>query len=80
MPTAQPGTSRARVRLRADANAVVVTIPRPLLIYLGWIVGEDVIVELLEDNSVRVRRFTAADLPPTGSPRLLYDYSDRGSK
>lgn len=65
---------RARVKLRLDGSAVVCTIPRPILIYLGWLPGEEVIIELTEKQTLHIRPFTAEDIPPRGAPRLMYDF------
>lgn len=67
---------RARIKLRLDGTSTVITVPRPILIHMGWLPGEELIVELLEDNTLHARRFTAADIPPVGGPRMLYDFVD----
>lgn len=41
--------------LYRHGNATAVTIPRYLLFELGWLPGEHVVLELLEDQSVLVR-------------------------
>lgn len=76
MPTLMPGTSRAVVALRMDGSSTVVTIPRQILTYLGWLPGDDTVIELLEDNTLRVRPFTKDDVPDRRAPRLLYNYSE----
>lgn len=71
---------RARMKLRLDGNTTVVSVPRPILVHLGWLPGEEVIVELTEQNTLHVRRFTAADIPPHGGPRMLYDFVEPGKR
>lgn len=46
-----------------------------MLITLGWLPGESIILELLEDQSVRLRRPTDRDFAPQGAPRMLFDSS-----
>lgn len=64
---------RAIQKLVRHGNSTHVAIPRPLLINLGWLPGEFVILELLEDGSVRLRRPQAEDLAPVRVPRLQTD-------
>jgi antitoxin component of MazEF toxin-antitoxin module len=45
-------------------NATHFTIPRAALLWLGWLPGEQVIFEVLEDKSVRVRKPTPDDFAP----------------
>lgn len=47
---------RALQKLVRNGNSTQFTIPRALLIELGWLPGESVIVELLEDGALRLRR------------------------
>lgn len=63
---------RALQKLCRNGNATSVTIPRAMLYHLGWLPGESVILELLEDLSVRVRRPSDRDFLIT-SPRLMPD-------
>lgn len=71
---------RARIKLRLDGNATVITVPRPILIHLGWLPGQELVVELTEQNTLHVRPFTASDIPPIGAPRMLYDYVEPGKR
>ena len=43
-------------KLTRNGNATAVTIPRAVLHYLGLTCGEWLIVEVLEDRSIRLRR------------------------
>jgi antitoxin component of MazEF toxin-antitoxin module len=54
---------RALQKLIRNGTSTQVTIARPLLIQLGWLSGETVIVELMEDESIRVRRPNSSDFP-----------------
>lgn len=64
---------RAMQKLVKHGNATAVSIPRALLIHLGWFCGEWIILELLEDNSIRMRRPELRDVQPVGLPRLIKD-------
>jgi len=52
---------RALQKLIRNGNSTQFTIPRAILIHLGWLAGESMIVEVLEDESVRVRRPRESD-------------------
>ena len=71
---------RALQKLCRNGNATAVAIPRAVLIHLGWLAGESVILEVLEDESIRIRRPVAADFAPIGPPRFLPTTSPVGSK
>jgi antitoxin component of MazEF toxin-antitoxin module len=62
---------RALQKLVRNGNATSISIPRPILVHLGWLPGEQFILELLEDGSVRVRRPVERDFAPIGAPRML---------
>jgi antitoxin component of MazEF toxin-antitoxin module len=48
---------RSHQKLVRNGNSTQVTIPRPILTHLGWLPGEMIVVELLEDKSLRVFRY-----------------------
>lgn len=50
-----------------------INIPRPILIRLGWLPGQRVIVELLEDESIRIRLPKLEDFVQLGKGRVVYD-------
>ncbi len=60
-------------KLVRNGNATAVTIPRPLLFATGWLPGESVVLELLEDRTVRARRPEARDFGIQSPPRLIFD-------
>lgn len=62
---------RAIQKLVKNGNATAVSIPRAMLIHLGWLPSESIIIEVLEDNSLRLRRPVERDFAPQGAPRLL---------
>jgi antitoxin component of MazEF toxin-antitoxin module len=62
---------RALQKLVRNGNSVGVSIPRVILHTLGWLPGESVILELLEDQTLRIRRPCERDFGPLGAPRLL---------
>jgi hypothetical protein len=64
---------RAEQRLTRNGHSTGVNIPRQILIYLGWLPGEKIVVELLEDRSLRLRRRDASDYVPLRAPRIVYD-------
>lgn len=64
---------RAVQKLTRNGNSTAITIPRTLLIHLGWLPGEAVVIELLEDKSLRIRRPCDRDYAPLGAPRMIYD-------
>jgi len=71
---------RALQKLCRNGNATHVAVPRAILHVLGWLPGESVIMELLEDQSLRIRRPTARDFAPIGVPRLLPTTETAGTK
>lgn len=64
---------RARQKLVRNGNSTAVNIPRQMLIHLGWLPGEEMVVEVLEDNSIRIRRMVERDFAPIAAPRLLFE-------
>lgn len=64
---------RAIQKLVRNGNANSISIPRPILVHLGWLPGEQFIIELLEDASLRIRRPVERDFAPLGAPGLLHD-------
>lgn len=52
---------RALQRLVRNGNSTQVTIPRAILMHLGWLPSEEVIVTVLEDKSLHIRRPTTDD-------------------
>lgn len=64
---------RAIQKLVRNGNATAVAVPRPMLINLGWLPGESIVLELLEDRSIRIRRPCERDFAPMGAPRIIHD-------
>jgi antitoxin component of MazEF toxin-antitoxin module len=71
---------RARQKLVRNGNSTSVNIPRPMLIHLGWLPGEEMVVEILEDNSVRIRRLVERDFAPIAAPRMVFDDAETVTK
>jgi antitoxin component of MazEF toxin-antitoxin module len=71
---------RALQKLVRNGNATGISIPRPMLVHLGWLPGEQFILELLEDGSVRVRRPVERDFAPIGAPRMLSEPLTAGGR
>jgi antitoxin component of MazEF toxin-antitoxin module len=62
---------RALQKLVRNGNATAVTIPRAILHTIGWLPGEAVVLELLEDSTLRIRRPCDQDFAPVSVPRIL---------
>jgi antitoxin component of MazEF toxin-antitoxin module len=59
-------------RVLKHGSSAVVTIPRPFLYHLGWIIGQGVMVELLEDKQGLILRAPRLeDFGPMGPPRVV---------
>jgi antitoxin component of MazEF toxin-antitoxin module len=67
---------RALQKLTRNGNSTMVTIPRAVLIHLDWLPGEAVILEVLEDKSIRLRRPRDGDFAPVRMPRVTLDDAD----
>ena len=63
---------RALQKLTRNGNSTMIAIPRAILVTLGWLPGEAMIVEVLENSEVLVRRPRAEDFAPVSSPRLVF--------
>ena len=61
---------RCLQKLCKCGNATHFTIPRAALFYLGWLPGESMVLELLEDKSIRIRRLTADDVTIKGAASI----------
>ena len=55
---------RAVQKLVRNGNSTQVTILRPMLVWLGWLPGESVVVEVLEDKTLLVRKLELRELAP----------------
>lgn len=44
-------------KLVRNGSSTQVTIPRAMLMHLDWVPGNDVLVEVLEDGTLRVSKF-----------------------
>ena len=71
---------RAMQKLVRNGNSTQITIPRAVLIHLGWLPGQPVILELLEDNSLHIRLPVLADIAPIGRPRLVFGEPEKVAK
>lgn len=63
---------RALQKIVTRGNASGVTIPRAMMIHLGWLPGEGIVLEVLEDRSVRLRRPCEKDFAPLQTPRAFF--------
>lgn len=64
---------RCLQKLLRNGNSTQVTIPRPVLMHLGWLTGQAVILEVLENGTILLRIPTSEDFAPKGRPRLVFD-------
>ena len=51
-------------RLTRVGMSTAVTIRKPVMRHLGWLPGQTVIVEVMDDDTIRIRKPTLADLGP----------------
>lgn len=55
---------RTLQKLVRNGNSTQFTIPRAVLLHLGWIAGETVLLEVLEDGAILMRRPRSEDFGP----------------
>lgn len=71
---------RCLQKIVQNGNSSQVTLPRPLMFWLGWLPGEAIIVEALEDKSVRIRRPARDEFLPKNPPKIVLDSEFPDSK
>lgn len=54
---------RAIQKLVRNGNSTQFTLPRVMLIHLEWIPGDSVIVDMLEDGSIRLQKLDIRAAP-----------------
>lgn len=64
---------RALQKLVKNGNSTQVTIPRTLLHYLGWLAGEQVIVECTEAKHLVIRRPASDEFAPKRVVSVVLD-------
>jgi len=64
---------RALQKLVRNGNSTQVTIPRPALFWLGWLPGEAVILEVLENKSLLIRRPASDEFMPNRAKTVVLD-------
>lgn len=64
---------RSLQKIVRNGNASHVAIPRQAMFWLGWLPGEAIVLEVLEDRSVRLRRPAADEFLPKHMPILKLD-------
>jgi antitoxin component of MazEF toxin-antitoxin module len=62
-------------RLSKRGNSFHVSLPPQLIDHLRWRITDGIIVELTEDDDVRLRRVKPADLGATPMPPMNLDLS-----
>lgn len=60
-------------KLVRNGNATQITISRTMLVTLGWLPGMEVVMELLEDNTIRIRPLEDKAFQPKPKPRLVFE-------
>lgn len=63
---------RAFQKIVTRGSSIGVNLPRPMLCILGWLPGEHIVVELLEDKSVLLRRLNERDIMSQRNPRVVF--------
>lgn len=66
---------RAIQKLCRSGSSTVFTVPRPILERVGWVSGDFIVVELLENGVIQVRTPTTADFRPRVAPTATDDTS-----
>jgi len=56
---------RGLQKLVRNGNSTQITIPRTVLYHLGWLPGQAVILEVLEDKSILIRPPRETDFAPS---------------
>lgn len=59
-------------KLIRNGTSTVVTIPRPVLMALDWLPGMPVVLEVLEDRSIRLRKVNDPALQIKRAPGLSF--------
>jgi antitoxin component of MazEF toxin-antitoxin module len=57
---------RVLMKLVRNGNSTQITIPHMVRTHLGWLAGEGMILEVMPDESLRIRRPDARDFAPRG--------------
>jgi antitoxin component of MazEF toxin-antitoxin module len=71
---------RCLQKLLRNGNSTQVTIPRPVLMHLGWLTGQAVILEVLENNTILLRIPVSEDFAPKGRPRIVFEPHTTGAR
>lgn len=69
---------RALQKLTRNGSSTCVTIPRQILIPLGWLPGQAVVVEVLEDRSVHIRLPVLEDVSPARPSKFYLEPQSAG--
>jgi hypothetical protein len=51
-------------KLIRNGNSTQITILKPILIHLGWLAGEAVVIDVLEDKSLHIYKPRPEDFAP----------------
>lgn len=62
---------RALQKLVRNGNSIQVTIPRPILMHLGWLPGNFVVVDLLESGELRLAKLDIDNRRKTGQTMVV---------
>jgi antitoxin component of MazEF toxin-antitoxin module len=61
---------RALQKLVRNGNSTQITIPRPILMNLGWLPGNFVVVDLLEGGELRISKLAIDDRRSNGQTMI----------
>jgi len=62
---------KALQKLVRNGNATSVTVPRTILVHLGWLPGQSVVIETTTDAAVIVRRPRESDFGVNVTPQIF---------
>lgn len=71
---------RALQKLVRNGNSTHVAIPRTVLVWLGWLPGEPIILEVAENKTIILRRPAPDEFTPKRSMSVVLDGAMPGSK
>lgn len=64
---------RTDLKLTRNGNATTITIPRTIRTALGWVPGDRMVLEVLDESSILVRQMRPSDVGPPRVPRIVFD-------
>ena len=71
---------RALQKLVSNGNSTQVTLPRTVLHYLGWLPGEQIILEVTEAKHVVIRKPAPDEFAPKRAVSVVLDSTFPGTR